>query len=184
MTAVRAVGRGTITFQRESMSPMVLRDVLYVLGLKKNLVSISMIEDQGLGVSFLDGHVHVFPKTVRPSASYTIGVRCRKLYKLLFQPNHVLVHSNNNELCELCHRRMAHMHHPTLRMLRYMVTGLPVFSTEHSEVCRGCALGKYTKTAFMSSDSRSAGVLDLIHFDLCGPMSVVSERVQVLCDIH
>ena len=28
-SAVRAVGRGTITFQRESMSPMVLRDVLY-----------------------------------------------------------------------------------------------------------------------------------------------------------
>ena len=42
---VSAVGRGTITFQRESMSPMVLWDVLYVPGLKKNLVSVSMIED-------------------------------------------------------------------------------------------------------------------------------------------
>ena len=45
------------------MSLMVLRDVLYVPGLKKNLVSVSMIEDQGLGVSFLDGHVLIFPKT-------------------------------------------------------------------------------------------------------------------------
>ena len=61
--ALRPVGHGTITFQRESMSPMVLRDVLYVPGLKKNLVSVSMIEDQGLGMSFLDGHVHMFPKT-------------------------------------------------------------------------------------------------------------------------
>ena len=78
-STVRVVGRGTITFQRESMSPMVLRDVLYVPGLKKNLVSVSMIEDQGLGVSFLDGHVCVFPKTAKPSASYTIGVRCGKL---------------------------------------------------------------------------------------------------------
>ena len=51
------------------MSPMVLRDVLYVPGLKKNLVSVSMIEDRGLGVSFLDGHVYMFPKTARPSAS-------------------------------------------------------------------------------------------------------------------
>ena len=74
-SAVRAVGRGTITFQRESMSPMVLRDVLYVPGLKKKLVSVSMIEDQGLGVSFLNGHVHMFPKTTRPSASVAIGVR-------------------------------------------------------------------------------------------------------------
>ena len=65
---------------------MVLRDVLYVPELKKNLVSVSIIEDRGLGVSFLDGHVCVFPKSVGPSASFSIGVRCRKLYRLLFQP--------------------------------------------------------------------------------------------------
>ena len=71
---------------------------------------------------------------------------------------------------------MAHLHHPALRLLRYMVKGLPEFSTEQSNVCRGCALGKYTKTAFTSSDSRSAKVFDLIYSDLCGPMSVVSLR--------
>ena len=37
-------------------------------------------------------------------------------------------------------------------------------------------MGKYTKNALTSSDSRSAGVLDLIHSNLCGPMSVVSLR--------
>ena len=57
-----------------------------------------------------------------------------------------------------------------------MVTGLPEFNTEQSDVCRGCALGKYTEIAFTSSDSRSIGILDLIHFDLCGPMSSVSLR--------
>jgi hypothetical protein len=41
-------------------------------------------------------------------------------------------------------------------------------------VCRGCALGKFTKVVFPSSDSRSAGILDLIHTDVCGPMSRVS----------
>ena len=66
------------------MSPMILRDVLYVPGLKKNMVSISMIKDQDLGVSFLDGHVHMFPKTAGPSASVAIGARCGKLYRLLF----------------------------------------------------------------------------------------------------
>ena len=61
-------------------------------------------------------------------------------------------------------------------MLRDMVTGLPEFNMEHNDVCRGCGLGKYTETALSSSDSRLAGVLDLIHFDLCGPMSSVSLR--------
>ena len=68
------------------------------------------------------------------------------------------------------------MHHPTLNMLRYMVTGFPKFKTEDNDVCRGCALGKYTKTVFTSSDSRSAGVLNLKHSDLCGHMSSVSLR--------
>ena len=66
---------------------------------------------------------------------------------------------------------MAHLHHPALRMLRDMTTGMLDFSIEPSGVCRGCGLGKYTKTAFPSSDSRSEGVLELIHSDLCGPMS-------------
>ena len=37
-------------------------------------------------------------------------------------------------------------------------------------------MGKYTKTAFPSSDSKLAEILDLIHSDLCGPMSSISLR--------
>ena len=54
--------------------------------------------------------------------------------------------SSESHLCELWHRRMAHLHHGALRVLREIVTGVPQFSTEHQEVCRECALGKYTKT--------------------------------------
>ena len=74
-TVVRAVGRGTVCFERESMQPMFLRDVLYVPGLKKNLVSVSMIEDRGFGVYALDGKVHVFPKSAGPFESRVIGIR-------------------------------------------------------------------------------------------------------------
>ena len=78
-TVVRAVGRGTICFDRESMQPMILRDVLYVPGLKKNLVSVSAIEDRGFGIYVLDGKVYIFSKAEGPSTSYVIGVRCGKL---------------------------------------------------------------------------------------------------------
>ena len=74
-----------------------------------------MIEDRGFGVYSLDGRVHIFSKEVAPSDSRVIGVRCEKLYKLLFQPDHALSHTQgNSELCELWHRRMAHIHHPAL----------------------------------------------------------------------
>ena len=60
--------------------------------------------------------------------------------------------SSESHLCELWHRRMAHLHHGALRVLKEIVTGLPQFSIEHQEVCRGCALGKYIKTSFPSND--------------------------------
>jgi transposase InsO family protein len=55
-----------------------------------------------------------------------------------------------------------------------MVTILPPLHVEHDGVCIGCALGNNVKGTFSNSDSRSKGVLDLIHSDLCGPMTVDS----------
>jgi transposase InsO family protein len=66
------------------------------------------------------------------------------------------------------------LHHGALKVLREMVTGVPDFSSEHHELCKGCALGKYTETYFPSNDSRATGILDLIHSDVCGPMSSTS----------
>jgi hypothetical protein len=77
-------------------------------------------------------------------------------------------------LGELWYRRMAHLHHGALKVLREAVTGLPEFSSDQHNVCKECALGKYAKTVFPSSDNRSKGILDLIHSDVCGPMSAVS----------
>jgi hypothetical protein len=48
---VKAVGCRTVSFQRESLPPMSLTEVLYVLGLKKNLVSVSAIEERGYEVA-------------------------------------------------------------------------------------------------------------------------------------
>jgi hypothetical protein len=147
---VKAVDSGTISFQRESLPPMLLREVLYVPDLKKNLVSISAIEERGYEV-FRDGQVLLFPKGSNITSTKVIGTPHEKLYKLMFQLARVLFHStSSSDLCELWHRRMAHLHHGALSVLREIVTGVPDFSTEHQEMCKGCALGKYTKTAFLA----------------------------------
>jgi hypothetical protein len=41
-------------------------------------------------------------------------------------------------------------------------------------VCRGCALGKNAKASFPSKQSRSKGILDIIHSDVSGSMSITS----------
>lgn len=57
-----------------------------------------------------------------------------------------------------------------------MVIGIPEVSTEHNDACKGCVLGKFSKATFPSSDSRNKGVLELIHSDICGPLSTRSLR--------
>ena len=48
-------GIGTTTFERGSGKPFMLKYVVHVLGLKKNLVSVTMLEDRGYDVIFSDG---------------------------------------------------------------------------------------------------------------------------------
>ena len=76
---------------------------------------------------------------------------------------------------ELWHRRLAHLHYRALPSLRKVVIGLPEFEVQHDGVCRGCALGKNVKKPFPNSDTRAKRILDLIHLDLCGRMSVATQ---------
>jgi hypothetical protein len=162
---------GLYHFRGSLFHPMSLTEVPYVLGLKNNLVSFSAIKERGFEVLFHDGQVLLYPKGSSITSAKVIGTRHKKLYKHMFQPVRALIHTtSSSDLCELWHRRMAHLHHGALRVLREMVTRVPDSILEHHELFKGCALGRYTKTAFLSSDSRAARILDLIHSYVCGPM--------------
>jgi hypothetical protein len=95
------------------------------------------------------------------------------LYRLTVRPVQALLHDTIS-LSELWHRRVAHIHYRALPALGKMVTGLPEIHVQHDGVCRGCALGKNVKGSFLCSDNRSKGILDFIHSDVCGPMTIAS----------
>ena len=46
----------TITFWKESSSPLRLKDVMFVSGLKKNLIFVVVLEDYGYDVIFNKGN--------------------------------------------------------------------------------------------------------------------------------
>ena len=130
---------------------MVVSEFLYVPGLRKNLISMSTIEDKGYEVTFRGGQVIMYPKGSSIESGKVIGIRRGRLYRFCFQPVGALVcnvedttqtTSDSKDLCELWHKRMAHLHHGALSILRQITTGVPEFSTEHYDVCRGCAMGK------------------------------------------
>eukprot|EP00253_Pinus_taeda_P020591 PITA_20591 len=71
---------GTISFERESGKPFVLKEVMHVLGLKKNLISMVMLEDKGYDVVFNKGKAFLHSKTTGETRK--IRVRLRNLYQL------------------------------------------------------------------------------------------------------
>ena len=43
---------------------------------------------------------------------------------------------------------------------------------ESFDACEPCLLGKMTKTPFSGTMERATNLLEIIHIDVCGPMSV------------
>lgn len=101
-----------------------------------------------------------------------IGICEGRLLRLLTPLSQALVHIEVSPR-ELWHKRVGHLHYKILLTLNSMVNGIPKLKEDHG-VCKGCAFGKNVKRPFGSSASRSKDIMDLIHSDVCGPMSTKS----------
>src|SRR3954471_19446353 len=51
---------------------------------------------------------------------------------------------------------------------------LTSFDFESYETCQACLLGKMTKSPFSGLPERAADLLELIHTDVCGPVSTIA----------
>jgi predicted aspartyl protease len=120
--AVKGIGQATIKI--ELGNSINLSNVLYVPGLKKNLVFISCLEEKGDRVAFVDRKVLVWSKHSNIENSRVIGTHEGRLYKLLGQNTQALVHDEINP-SDLWHRRYAHLHYQSLLSLKEMVVGIP-----------------------------------------------------------
>lgn len=83
-TRVKVVGVRIVSFPRESLPRLRVMEVLYILGLRRNLISVSCIEDMGYVVVFRNGQVLMY--LVGSSMSFTraIGVRDDRLFSFMF----------------------------------------------------------------------------------------------------
>ena len=73
-------GIGTITFQREWGSPLKIKDVMFVSSLRKNIISVAMLEYRGYDVIFNKGK-----ELLRHIATWQekwTRVRVKNMYKL------------------------------------------------------------------------------------------------------
>ena len=103
---------------------MKMKDVLFVPGLKKNLLSISALDAKGMRVAFVDGQFLMWPKGKTIDDAVVIGEKEGGLYKIKCQPKQALVH-DSVEPNEIWHRRLAHVHYKALPLARKAIEGIP-----------------------------------------------------------
>ena len=103
---------GESSYKLDSGKSLTMKEVLFVPGIKKNLLSISALDAKGMRVAFIDGQVIMWPKGKTIDDAVVIG-EGGGLYKLKGHPEQAMVH-DIVEPNELWHRRLAHVHYRAL----------------------------------------------------------------------
>jgi hypothetical protein len=88
---------------------MKMKEVLYVLGLKKNFLSISTLDEEGYIVIFSNGQVLIWSRGKTFDDAVVIGVQEGGLYKLKGKSDSTLIHDTMNP-SELLHKIFTHLH--------------------------------------------------------------------------
>lgn len=68
-------GTGSISFQLECGSVLHLEEVLYLLGLKKSLIFVDILENKGYKVTLMEGKALLWSKNEDCSSTLVIGVQ-------------------------------------------------------------------------------------------------------------
>lgn len=161
-------------------------NVLLVPGIAANLLAVSKIEAKGCTITFEENTC-----TIRRPHEGSPMLRVKKkngTYKILAKPNDVYssgrllaVEEQTKKDSDLWHARLGHIG-PDLadRILKDQNLGSETRKDADSEKaeqepCTGCLKGKMKRVSFKAGGKRVAEKpLELIHSDVCGPMSVTS----------
>ena len=133
---------------------MKMKEVLYVPGLKKNLLSISTLDKKGYRVDFIDGQVLMWSKGKTLQDVVVIGEEEGGLYKLKGHPNIALVHEITSS-SELWHRRLSHINYKAFPYESKKVKWLPYLKIKHEGTCKGCGRRKNIKNPFLKIETNT-----------------------------
>ena len=153
---------------------ILLKDCFYVPSFKRNLISVSCLINDGFSV--------VFNKSI--SIRKNNSLICNgwmennlyfvqpKMYSLLnTEVENKKIKTSHNSEAYLWHLRLGHINQE--RITRLVKDGLLSSLNEvQLPLCESCLEGKMTKRSFNTKGNRSEKLLELVHTDVCGPMSV------------
>ncbi|KAL6332552.1 hypothetical protein AAG906_008972 [Vitis piasezkii] len=169
---VHAKGKWTIAINTKRGTKIVT-NVLYIPDLDQNLLSVAQMLRNGYAVSFKENFC--FITNVHGKEIAKIKMNGNSFYlKLDLVEGHVF--SAKIDESVVWHKRYGHFNLKSLRFMQEagMVEDMPKISV-NAQTCESCELGKQQRQPFPQNMSkRATHKLELIHSDICGPMSTAS----------
>ncbi|KAL0448776.1 UNVERIFIED_CONTAM: hypothetical protein Slati_1434000 [Sesamum latifolium] len=78
---------------------------------------------------------------------------------------------DNHKNAQIWHARLGHISKDRIRRL-VDSKSLEIDNLDHLSTCESCLKGKMTKKPFVGQSAIANGLLDLVHTDVCGPLSI------------
>jgi hypothetical protein len=179
---VKAVGKVVLLSEvKGKMRQIVLRNVMYVPEAPANLLSVGRADQSGAQFTFKGTQCSVTQrgelllKAALEGGVYTFRPTVTGL-------NGAYLATTSKETPELWHKRFAHLSYQALAQLQQgqMVTGMGVTAAQFSQmsdsVCGPCVQAKHQRKPFGSAAERAAQPLELVHMDVCGPLTPTSHN--------
>jgi hypothetical protein len=145
------------------------QDVLFVDGMKHNIISVSQVCDKGCEIAFTSKDYKI--KALSSGQLIAKGVRTENNVYVLKEEKEES-HLSKYDESWLWHRRLGDLNFDHIIKLinNGVVKDLPNISKPYDSVCKSCQIGKITPTQFKSKNFPSIEKpLQLVHMDLCGP---------------
>lgn len=172
---VQIHGKGTVLFKGLRGEHRVLSGVYYIPKLCSSIVSLGQLDENGY-MSVIDrGYSRVYDRNKNLLAKVERGRN--RLYMLNLKiASPVCLLGEITDKTWLWHARFGHLNFQALNLMSRigMVEGMP--RVEHiTQFCDGCVLGKHKCAPFpQAAQFRASQRLQLLHCDLCGPISPAS----------
>ena len=174
--ACKTIGIGTIRVKTHDGTIITLKDVRHIPDLRKNLISLGLLEKNGCKIIMEDGVL----KVVRGSLVVMKGIRHGNLYPLLGitvtgdLAVGIAGNKDQTESTRIWHMRLGHMSEKGLSLLSGKGL-LKNMKKPQMEFCEHCVYGKSHRVRFSTSKHKSRGLLDYVHTDVWGPAKVTSK---------
>ncbi|GKB16092.1 zinc finger, CCHC-type containing protein [Tanacetum coccineum] len=169
---VRIEGKGSIVFQCKNGEQRKLDEVYYIPDLCSNIISLGQLAERGDEIRIKDPFLWVHDGTGK--LLMKVHRSPNRLYKIeLDEVRSTCLIAQISNPTWLWHTRMGHVNFNSLKFMsdKNLIEGMPKMYTQ-TLPCEGCLVGKQTRKTYPPHTSfRANKRLELVHGDLCGPIS-------------